>query len=276
MSMRIIWRNLVDSATLTASPTMVSTLPVANLQTDAREEVARTSSLATQTIDVTLDQDELMQGCVIYRGNFSSGATWRVQIFEDATMAVQRYDSGALLLNPPKPLGDLDWGVERLGVTIYDGWGYTVSELWFAPVVGAFVRITLDDASNPDGFMQASRLFIGPYMELSDMPIPGLTLGPKETTKQERSEAGTLHVEAGSQYRALTAAGRYLPEKARAAIGDMQREVGMRRDVYVSIFADESNARARDHRMQARLVQLDTAAMGAMMLVDQQLRFEET
>lgn len=274
--MRIIWRNLVDSATLTASPAMVETLPVGNLQTDAREEVARTTSLATQTIDVTLDQDELMQGCVLYRGNFSSGATWRVQVFEDDTMAVQLYDSGTLPLNPPKPLGDIDWGIERLGVTIYDGWGYTVTEHWFAPVVGQFARITLDDASNPDGFMQASRLFLGSYMEPSYMPMSGMTLGPKETTKQERSEAGTLHVEAGAQYRALTVAGRYLPEKTRAGVGDMQREAGMRRDVYVSVFADENTARARDYRMQARLVQLDTSAMGATMLVDQQLRFEET
>lgn len=274
--MRIIWRNLVNEATLTATPALSATLPVTNLQTDAREEVARTTSLATQTIDVTLAQDEVIQCCVIYRGNFSTGATWRVRVYKDATAMTLLYDSGTLKANPPKPLGDLEWGVDRLGVSMYDGWSYTVSELWFAPVIGAFVRITLDDATNPDGFMQASRLFVGPCTEPEYMPSAGMLLGPKETTRQERSEAGTLHVEAGAQYRALTVTGARLPEKTRAMLGDMQRTAGMRRDVYVSVFPDEANARARDHRMQARLVALSPAAMGATMLVDQQLRFEET
>lgn len=119
--MRLIWRNIADAATITASPALVDTLPASNLQTDAREEVARTVGLATQTIDVTLPALDVIASCVLYRGNFSSTATWRVRVYDTPAMATLLYDSAAQPLNPPKPLGDLDWGVEPLGTTIYDG-----------------------------------------------------------------------------------------------------------------------------------------------------------
>jgi hypothetical protein len=272
---RIIYRNLVDEATLTASPAMVATLPVSHLQTDAREEVARSVGLASQTIDIATAAPQVIMGCVLYRGNFTSAATWRVRVYDTPAMGTLLYDSGSLLVNPPKPLGDLQWGIEPLGTTIYDGWGYTVSELWIPPVVASFTRLTLDDAANPDGFMQLSRVFLGAYLEPEYMPAPGMSMQRKETTKQERSAGGTLHTEAGAQFRALTVGGRFIPETTRANLSTMEGEVGMRKDVYVSVYPDQRDALARDHRMQAKLVSIDPMTTPFYRTADHVLRFEE-
>lgn len=274
--MRLIINNLADDATLAASPALVSTLPVTNLQDQSRETVARTTGLATQTIDVTLDQARPISACVLYRGNFTAAATWRVKVYDDAALTTLLYDSGGgVYLAGPKPLGDLDWGIDPLGASLFDEWGYTFSALWFPVVVGAFVRITLEDPDNPDGYMQASRLFLGSYSELTHMPVPGAALGWRETTTQSRTDGGTLRSEAGAGYRALTVSGRYLPEENRTAVTNLLRDSGLRKDVYVSVFPELNNALERDHQLQAKLVALDPTVIPVYGAVDQTLRFEE-
>lgn len=274
--MRLLFQNLVDAATLEASPAMHYAAPVTNLQEQAREKVARTYDLSTQTIDVTLEQPDTISACVLYRGNFTSAATWRVKVYDTAAMATLLYDSGDSDLAAPKTLGDLDWGVDPLGASLFDGWGYTFAALWFAPVVGGFVRITLDDAANPDGYMQASRLFIGPYVEPGGMPlVGGLRLTWRDTSKLSRTDGGTLRTEAGVQYRALEVAGELMPEVDRNALSAMARDNGLRGDLYVSVFAEEGNARERDYQMQAKLIATDPIGMRLYGYTEQALRFEE-
>lgn len=274
--MRLIYQNLVDDATLAASPAMHYATPVTNLQEQAREKVARTTGLSTQTLDVTLAEPDTISAAVIYRGNFTSSATWRVKVYDTAAMSALLYDSGDSDLAAPKTLGDLDWGVDPLGASLFDGWGYTFAALWFEPVIGGFVRITLDDASNPDGYMEASRLFIGPYHEPVGMPVAGsLALTWYDTSKQSRTDGGTLRTEAGVQYRGLDVAGELMSEEARSALSTLLREYGLRGDIYVSVFPDEGNARERDYQMQAKLVSADPIGMRVYGLTDQALRFEE-
>lgn len=273
--MRMIYDNLADAATLTASPALADTLPAENLQSPERETVARTTGLASQTIDVTLDQARAMSACVLYRGNFTGAATWRVRVYDTPAMGTLLYDSGSQYLAAPKPFGDLEWGVDPLGVTLFTGWGYTFSTLWFPTVIGQFVRIELADAANPDGYMEASRLFIGRYLEPSNMPIAGAHLQWCESTRQERSEGGTLHSEPAAPYRALVVSGIFMGEKDRTSLSDMQRVAGLRKDVFVSMYPTEANARARDHAMQAKLVALDPMPVPLYGTVNCTLRFQE-
>lgn len=275
--MRIIVTNYADTATLTASPAMLTDLPVGNLQDQSREKVARTSSLAAQTIDVTLDAARPLAACVLYRGNFSATATWRVRVYDTPAMGTLLYDSGAggVYLAGPKTLGDLEWGIDPLGATLFDGWGYTFSSLWFSVVVGQFVRITLTDADNPDGYMQASRLFLGTYIEPIGMPVPGMSLHWQETTTHSRTDGGTLRSEPGAGYRALTVHGERLVEKTRVDLSSLNRDAGMRHDVYVSVFPELGTALERDHQMQAKLIALDPSVIPIYGTVNQTLRFEE-
>ena len=273
--MRLIVTNLADSATLSASPAFSSSTPVSNLQDQSREKVGRTTGLSTQTIDVTLASPRMISAAVIYRGNFTSEATWRVKVYDDAALTTLLYDSGDSYLAAPMPLGDLDWGVDPLGASLFDGWGYTFAALWFTPVLGGFVRITLSDASNPDGYMEASRLFIGKYFQPTGMPSPGLSLEWRDTSEQSRTDGGTLRTEAGTKYRALTLSGALMPETDRAALGTMLREAGLSGDVYISVFAGDGDARERDYQLQAKLVATDPVAMMTFGFTNQTLRFEE-
>lgn len=273
--MRIIINNHVDAAYLLATPAMYATTPVENLQDQSREKVARTVDLTDQTIDVTLAAPAPISACVLYRGNFTSDATWRVKVYDTAAMGSLLYDSGAEYLAAPKTLGDLDWGIDALGASLFDGWGYSFAALWFPMVVGRFVRITLSDSANPDGYMEASRLFIGPYFETNHAPVPGASMQWKETTVQSRTDGGTLRSEPGVSYRAITVSGAFMPESDRIQVAELLRQRGLREDVYVSLFPELGNAYERDHQMQAKLVQLAPTTIPMYGVVHQLLQFEE-
>lgn len=273
--MRIIVENLADAATLTDSPAMHYAAPAVNLQDQSREKVARTTGLSTQTIDVTLASARQISSVVIYRGNFTTAGLWRVKVYDTPAMGSLLYDSGDSYLAPPKALGDLDWGVDPLGASLFDGWGYVFAALWFATVTGSFIRITLSDPTNPDGYMEASRLFVGAYIEPSTMPWPGLSLQWRDSSSQSRTDGGTLRTEAGAQFRALVVSGALMPEDQRTELTTLLKDAGLRQDVYVSVFPGENSARERDYQMQAKLVATDPIAMTAFGLTNQTLRLEE-
>lgn len=273
--MRLITVNAADSATLNATPAMVSTLPVANLQTQYREQLARTVGTSTQLIEMAWATPVPLSAFVLYRGNFSGSARWQVQVYADATMADLLYDSGAAYASAPKTLGDLIWGVDALGATFYDDWGYTISALWFAPVIGKYARITLSDPANPDSYMQASRLFAGAYVETAHAPELGAAMGWQETSVQTRTEGGTLRTEPGSHFRTLEITTRLLPENDRVRLSDLFRQTGLRGDLYVSIFPELGGAVERDHQMQGKLVKLAPTAIPVYARYDQPFSIEE-
>lgn len=273
--MRIIFRNLLDDAALNASPAMHYNTPVTNLQDPAREKVVRTTGLSTQTIDVTLSKAAAISACVIYRGNFTADATWRVKVYDTPAMGTLLYDSGDSDLAASKTLDDLDWGVDPLGASLFDGWGYMFAALWFEQVIGSFVRVTLSDSSNTDGYMEASRLFVGTYFETIYAPRNGMWMGWRDTSTQQRTEGGTLRTEAGAMFRAMALNGDQMPEADRVALSEMLRQAGLRDDLYVSAFPELGNALERDHQMQAKFVSLDPTVIARWGYVNQTFQFEE-
>lgn len=273
--MRIIADNAADRAVLSASPADNIMSPVQYLQTQYREEMARALVGAPTVLTLTWSRPTPLSACVLYRSNLSNAATWRVQVFSDAGATVQIYDSGTQNASMLKTLGQLDWGVDPLGASFYDNWGYTVSVLWFAAVTGLSAKVTIDDPNNPLGLWQASRLFMGLYHETTYAPSEGAQMSWQETTTVERTEGGTLRSEAGESFRTLSLTLAMLPESDRRRLSDAFRSVGMRGDEFVSVFPDALDASTRDHQMQAKLVRLDPTTIVHYGRFTQNLSLEE-
>lgn len=187
-----------------------------------------------------------------------------------------RYDSGFVSAAFPKPLGDLVMGVDALGATYFDGWGYSVARLFLSsPVIGRYAVITIVDPYNVNGYVQASRLFVGPVWTPTYGPAPGGGVQWNETTVQTRTEGGSIRSEPGASYRTIRANLMYLPESDRQRLSGMLGQTGMRGDVYVSLFPGLSNALERDTQMQGKLANLSATPFNITALVDQQLQFDE-
>lgn len=252
--MRIITPNDADAATLTASPAVVATLPVTNLQTSERARVARTTSTADQDIKGTWSAAKVISAVALNRHNLSSSSTWRVRLYQDAAWTTLVYDSGAVTAVPPKALGDLEWGVDPLGASLFDDWSHAFSQMWFDPTVARSFIVTLSDAANADGYMEASRLFVGRYLQPSVNAEYGMRLGWQESTLQERTDGGTLRSDGVAPYRRLQFRLGWLSTSDRPKFLEWARRDGRRNDFWIAAFPGDATSLERDHAMSGKLV----------------------
>lgn len=264
-----------DSATLSVSPAVVATLPASNLQLPERALVMRTTSTANQQISGTWAAGKLLSGLELDRHNLTSAGTWRLRLYSDAAWTTLVYDSGALLVNPPKSLGELVWGVDPLGAGVFDGWALAFASMWFTPVVAQSFRIDLADAANPDGYLEVCRLMLGHTIE----PTWNFEWQPRlawsESTKQTRTDGGTLRSEAFQPYRSGSVTLPWLTSGDRARFLDLYRTLGRRGDFFVSLYPEQGGMLERDNAMRAKFTGGGEIVHGTAHYFGQTLQFEE-
>ena len=252
--LRIVYDNVLDDATLSASPALAATLPEDNLKTVCRSSVARTTSTAAQAILGTFSVSKLSSAFVLWRHNLTSDATVRLQLYSLANQTgTIVYDSGAIAPYDGKRLGDLNWGLDGLGDSVFSTWGVFWTVMWYPPTVFRSFRITITDSSNPAGYMEISRGLLGPYIEPTFNPIYGMSLAWDEDAVQERTDGGTLHTDPATPFRVLELNLRDLDESARPKFFEMTRQVGERNEFFISVYPEEGGEKERDHSMLGKL-----------------------
>ncbi len=86
-TLRIVWDNKADTATVTSSTAVASTLPLANLRTNIRSQVCRVLGAST-TFELTWGQAQQI-GCVAFAScNLSSDSVIHVEGYQGATLKV--------------------------------------------------------------------------------------------------------------------------------------------------------------------------------------------
>lgn len=254
-NLRIVAVNDADEATLTSSD-FVSTLPVTNLQVEGRAEVARTTdATGSKTVLGELASVRIIGSCVLYNHNLSALATWRLECYDGpGQTGTKVYDSTAVAALAPLGWGEFRWGVVPWGATVFTGWGSAYSVLWFDPVPVRSWRLTLLDASNPAGYLQAKRLVMGLPFEPAVNAEYGLDLGWQDTSTQRRTQAGSIRTDVGVMYRALSGSLDRLDPVERAAFMDICRVVGLSKEIFVSIFPEIGGTQERDYSMLGKFV----------------------
>lgn len=274
--LKLIAINQSDLATMTATPAVVATLPASNLQVQPRAAVMRTTSTADQQIKLTWPSAKILSGAALVRHNLTSAATWSMQIYSDAAWTTLIYDSGAVLASPAKALGDLTWGVDPLGASAFTGWSYAFSSMYFAPVAAQSVKITLSDAGNPAGYLEASRLFLGAHIEPRYTNSYGIKLGWKENTVTTRTDGGSLRSDPTLPYRTLSLNLDWIVPEDRGVVLDALRYVGKRQDIWITIYPGSGGALERDYSMTAKIVNSPDMARPSFGYHTAQLDLEES
>lgn len=261
INVRFIMENAVDDATITdGNANILAALPQDNLKKSQRTKVVRTSN----TSDLILNFNwggagKNLSGVGLMRHNLESTSTWRIQIYDGQNQTGSvLYDSGTIDAIPIKSLGDLDWGVDPLGASVFDGWDESnaFSTIWFTQVTGLSMKITVSDATNADGYLQASRLFAGVAATPNINVDYGLSLAWQEETQQFRSEGGSLRSDSKPQFRLMNLTMGNLMPGERSAFFESSREVGLRQDFLVSIFPELDGAQERDYTLQCKFLQM--------------------
>lgn len=248
MSLRIVTPKISDAATLTSSD-FVATLPVTNLQLEGRGRTARTTNATgNKTILGNLAGIAILSAMVLYNHNLTSQATWRLELYDGANQTGTKvYDSGTLNALPAVGWGEFQWGLLPWGGSVFTGWGSAFSVLWFDPVGALSFRLTIADAANPDGYLDMKRLLMGNYFEPLVNVEYGLNVFWQDNSEQMRTQGGSLRTDNRVQFRVARGTLPALTQGERATFVEMTRQVGLRVEVFMSIFPEIGGAMERDH-----------------------------
>lgn len=255
-NLRIITPNDGDAATLSASPALVATLPQANLQDVSRAKVARTTSTALQYYSGTWTTPRIISAAAIVRHNLTSAATWRLLLYSDAALTAVVYDSGNVVACPPKALGDIEWGVDALGASLFSDWALAFSSMFFSPTTAQGFIIAVTDAANPAGYFEISRLFMGRYLSADYNFDWGFGLQWIEDTTQQRTDGGTLRSDASEPRRRMSFRLSALSASDRPKALEWARKSGLRLDSFISLFPADATALGRDCAMAGKLTSM--------------------
>lgn len=274
--LRILWDNPADAATLTDAPAMVATLPVENLQRPGKAGVARTTGLTDQVITGDLAAPRLVDSMVLWLHNLTFDATVRLELFDGlGQTGTLTFDSGAVAPYGIKALGDLHWGIDPLGVSVFSEWGIYYSSLWFGASVTYSFRLTLSDPTNPAGYMEAARLLLGPRFEPTFNFSWGHGIVWNEDTTQERTAGGSLRSDPATPFREAELNLDWLSESDRPKVMEMRRLVGLRQDFFISMYPAAGGGLQRDYEMLGKFVSADPLNRPDLARFTQTLRIQE-
>lgn len=190
------WRNRMVSGATLSGGSWVSTLPLINLLTTERAEIARSTNAATASTKFTVDfgQARTVRALALLNHNLSQSGSWRV-LFGTSSGAGDIYTSAwqaAWFI--PFGTGADEWESNAW-------WGLPNDEYtghpFMAPLLLAqnystrYLTIEIDDTTNADGYVQIGRVFAGEAFDPENGPTYGLKQGWKDTSKIETNDSGT-------------------------------------------------------------------------------------
>lgn len=221
---KVIYKNRGLDATWTATESY-ATLPVANLADPVRSKVWRApSATGTQTLKAKLGAAYAIGGLALVGSNITTDSTITIQANSSDSWGSPAFTSS---ITP--------WDAGDSGVmVVYFGAAQTYQ--WW--------RVMVTNMTNPDGYIEIGVVVLGPVLSMATAP-ESVEYGPVDPSITAWSAAGTPRTWELPIFSAMRFPFTLLPESL--AFGDLQtalRDMGARRDVVVSLYADGPSADA--------------------------------
>ena len=259
LNARFIMDNAVDDSAAVVTDgnaNILATLPASNIQLEQHTKTTRTSGTSAMVLNIDWGgASKRIDGAALLRHNLSATATWQVQLYSAQNQGGSvLYNSGSVTAVPVNDVDDENWGSDTTTTSVFQHWENSdkFSEMFFTQTTALSAKITLTDAGNADGYLQAGRLFMGVSATPAINVGLGASSGWQEATKQFRTEGGTLRSDSKPRYRAFSLTMNDLTHGERSGFNEMVRKVGMRKDFFVDVFPDEGGGQERDYTMACK------------------------
>lgn len=195
--MILSYRNRIDAATFAAYGSWEASLPLTNIQNRTLSKVARSTddANASTKLRFTLDTARIIGAVGIINHNLSTTAQYRYRVYSDSAYTTLAYDSGTLDVWPQMPYGTYEWEDLRfwdLTITEEDRQLFTKTLIHIPSqsVSEQYYQIEFFDTSNPDGYVELGRIFIGAnYQPIINMSL-GASIGYESTTLIDQAMSG--------------------------------------------------------------------------------------
>lgn len=251
---RLISVNAWDKATLAlAQGTEDPAQPLSHSQRYNNSRVFRSTAPGTLVINFNFSKFMHLSGLAFWRHNLTSDARVRLELFGDENQTGPNlHDSGDLEVIAPKTLGDLDFGKEPLGATVFADWSKSASAFWFENVTCKSGRLTITDTANPEGFLEIGRIYLGDTFSPSVNVDLGHSLKWDTQGDALQTAGGTYHTLESAANRVLKFNLSHLSEEDRAKFSDLSRVLLNHKDFFVSLRPLAGGNTTRDYAFAAK------------------------
>lgn len=195
--MILLYDNAADEGTLSGGSW---SQPLAAMQDPRTTRRARSSNLtaASTTFQIELNDIETFKAIAFGPTNFTSSAQYRLRGYSDSDYSIEVYDSGVVGIGAQAENSlDLLWEDPNFWTGVQpiedpDNSGFTVIHIFDEPTTAKYWLFEIDDAANPDGYIEIGRLYMGMAWQPS-LNYLGNTFGWKPNTTVQQSLGGSRY-----------------------------------------------------------------------------------
>lgn len=259
-NLRVIYDNAADRASLSSTATAAG-LDVTKLTTDIKSDVCR-STTTSLTITSTWPVAETIGGVMLAFTNCSDNATISVDAYTNIGDATPIYSVSTVAANG---------GVAtNRGVNYFAYGGGIYARCWFAQRVAVKkLVITVSDAGNTQGYVEAGRLIVGDFWEsIIGVEQGNTSMTVNDMSEQSRTYSGDMRVTVKPRFRKQTLSMPSLDNNDKAALWSILYNNGMVKPVFLSLFPNNTNTKLEQaHMLYGRLstnVAMQTPYFNAM------------
>ncbi|MBI2313589.1 MAG: hypothetical protein HYU77_13900 [Betaproteobacteria bacterium] len=242
-NMILAFPNRGDEATLSGG-SWQSALPLVNFQDRLLSKKARSVdlALASTKFDCALTKSRPVRLLALVAHNLSIDAQYRVRGADVSDFSVLLYDSGWLDVWPAiYPTESLDWEEDNWWegkLLAEDRAGYTSALIHLLPAAtrARYWRVEFDDLvpANPDGYVEAGRLFLAGQWQPAVNHSWGASLGYEDPTEIESSLGGQEYFDARTKFRVYRCTLRFLDhDEGHARALEAPRRLGISGEAFV-------------------------------------------
>jgi hypothetical protein len=275
-------RNLIDTSTVITSAlyTYLATQPVTNIGLPTqRGRTARTggaaplgtAGLGNLSADVLSQKTASMMA--ITRHNLHLAiATWAPALYSDVYITIT-YNPGAVAAFNPTGLDALDVDTEADFRCLRNSVYYFPRRTDIRAS-----QFTIVDATNPDGFLEFNKWWLGEYHELKyDPPFGNLDSTYMDASVQGRADDGTMYVDKKWKARRIVLRLDFIDDVADLAwLLAAARYLGKDKECWLDVYPDDTGPKGLYHRGAFRLVDSPTFNPVQVGLHKNTMTFEET
>lgn len=249
--LRIIRNNVTDTATITATST-ASGFAVNNLKADAKTSVWRSTSLAVQTLTLTWATAQVIDSVAMAFTNLVSGSTVRIKLFAETADSVPLLDTGKVVNEyayPPPA------GFSSIGLSSFPYGGGAYLSAFFTAQICKKITIEVDSSdlrgwitsfydwyfapsilTNPDGYVEISRLICGKSWRPEINCAYGLPIGTTDSSESARTDSGNLIIDRRTVHKTISLNMDFMTELDKRNLSELIRTVNKNKPVFLSVF----------------------------------------
>jgi hypothetical protein len=251
-NLRIVYNNVANSATLTASSTRGAT-DINFTKKDTKSLVWQATG-TTATITVDMASAPIVGAVILAFNNFSSTATMRVQGYY---ATVLQFDTGVQQAAAYAPMDDFPWGDVPIGANAYSFAGGSYGRAYFAQTSVDQIVITIDDPDNVAGYLEVSRLIVGPYWSPVFNHPYGASYQYVDDSTQYRTEGNNLVSHRAGRFNKVTFNLEYMQTPDRSRWNELVKKMGMHSPIFVSLYPEDADPeKEQSFQLYGKLTQI--------------------